>query len=129
MKNTSFITFLFSICLSLLAFQCEDDITQEDESAELEILRLKIETLAKTSICNEEFECKYIGFGSKPCGGASGYLIYSTSIDTEKLESLVLNFNQKHAAFNTKWGIISNCTVTDPPVEINCENNTCVAVY
>lgn len=39
MKNTSFITFLLLICLSLIAFKCDDDITQEDEKAELENFR------------------------------------------------------------------------------------------
>ncbi|WP_298497529.1 hypothetical protein [uncultured Algibacter sp.] len=129
MKNKSVTTFLFLICLSLVVFQCEDEITQEDDKAELDTLKFEIEDLANTSICNEETECKYIGFGSKPCGGPSSYLIYSTSIDTDKLEKLVLNYNQKHTDFNTKWGIISDCSVVNPPTSINCVNNSCIAVY
>ncbi|MGB5420091.1 hypothetical protein [Algibacter sp.] len=129
MKNTSLKAFLFLICLCLLAFNCEDEITQEDESAELNTLRLDIEALAITSICNEETECKYLPFGSKPCGGPAGYLIYSTSIDTEKIEMLVLNYKQKSDEFNTKWGLMSDCSIVNPPTSIICENNACVAVY
>jgi hypothetical protein len=130
MRSNRFLnTFFVVIFISLVVFQCDDEIIQDDESAKLEILRLEIENLAQSSICNDSTQCKYIGFGSKPCGGAAGYLIYSTSIDTEKLERLVLNYNNKHAAFNTKWGIISDCTIVNPPTRISCENNTCVAVY
>lgn len=129
MKNTSFITFLLLICLSLIAFKCDDDITQEDEKAELENFRLEIEDIASASICNEAFECKYIGFGSKPCGGYSGYLIYSTSVDINKLENLVLSYNKQHANYNAKWGIASDCSIVNPPTSIICENNACVAIY
>ncbi len=128
-RNQFFSPFLAVICLSFLAFQCDDDMTQEDDNARLEVLRLEIENLAKTSICNEATECKYIGFGSKPCGGPLGYLTYSTSIDTEKLEGLVSNYNKINAEYNSKWGIISDCSIVNPPTSIICENNICVAVY
>ena len=129
MKNKYLTTFLLLICLSLVAFQCEDDTTQEDDKAELDALKLEIENLANTSICNEETECKYIGFGSKPCGGPWSYLIYSTSIDIEELENRVENYNQKEAFYNSEHGIISDCSIANPPTHLNCENNACVAVY
>tara|TARA_R110002049_G_scaffold285400_1_gene466265 strand:- start:13088 stop:13486 length:399 start_codon:yes stop_codon:yes gene_type:complete len=132
MKKPFLPLFLLLICLSLVAFQCEDDdtpATQETERAELNILKSDIETLANTSVCNESTECKYLAFGNKPCGGPWSYLIYSTSIDEEKLQDLVKEYNEKESAFNAKWGVFSDCAFVSPPSSVKCENNTCVAIY
>ena len=122
---------LFSVCLFFMAFQCEEDIISTQESEKLALIELKndIETLASSSICNTNYICKYIAFGSKPCGGAWSYLVYSTSIDFEKLESMVATYNLEEANFNEKWGIISDCSLAIPPTSVICENNTCVAIY
>ena len=92
-------------------------------------LKIEIESLANASVCNESTECKFIAFGSKPCGGPWSYLIYSTSIDTNKLEVMVEDYNQKEADYNQKYGVGSDCSVALPPTSITCENNTCVAVF
>ena len=120
--------------LYLLFFstQCEEDIrplTQEDEEQELAALKIEIENFANTSVCDGNFECKFIAFGSKPCGGSWSYLVYSTSIDVKELESRVEGYNRKEAIYNAEFGIASDCTITNPPISINCENNICVAVY
>lgn len=123
---------LVPLFLLLFSTQCEDDIppfTQETEQQELAALKTEIENLANTSVCSDTFECKFIPFGSKPCGGPWGYLIYSTSIDIEELENRVEGYNRKEAIYNTQWGIASDCAVNNPPVSVNCENNACVAVY
>ena len=114
-----------------MAFQCEDDSnpTMEYEENALMASKKIIEDLAATSVCNESTECKYIAFGSKPCGGPLGYLIYSTSIDVNTLEQLVEEYNQNQADFNTKYGVFSDCTIVNPPSSLICENNTCIAVY
>ena len=106
-----------------------DNSTFEAELEQLNILKSDIETLASSSICNEAIECKFIAFGSKPCGGPWSYLIYSTSIDTDQLENIVEDYNKKEAAFNTKWNIASDCSLTLQPTNVICENNTCVAIY
>ncbi len=122
---------LLAICLLLTAFQCEDDadVTKEEDQQELATLKQTIENLAETSVCNENTECKFIAFGSKPCGGAKGYLIYSTSINVNELEAMVEQYNQKEADFNTKYGIISDCSVALPPTGMRCENNICIPIY
>ncbi|MEP5340172.1 MAG: hypothetical protein ABJL44_11300 [Algibacter sp.] len=128
-----FLPLIFIVCLSLVAFQCDEDditpLTQEEEQTALNILKSEIENLADTSICNDTTECQFIGLGSKPCGGPWSYLTYSTSIDTEKLESLVDTYNQKEKDFNTTWRIASDCALVNPPTSVQCENNICVAVY
>ncbi len=124
--------FLALISLLTIAMQCKTDntnLTFEEEKKLLTELKLEIENLANTSVCNDSTECKFIAFGSKPCGGPWQYLIYSTSIDTDKLEDLVGNYNQKEDDFNRTWNVVSDCSFALPPTNINCENNTCVAVY
>ncbi|ALJ05492.1 hypothetical protein APS56_10340 [Pseudalgibacter alginicilyticus] len=133
MKKSFPIIFLFIVCFSLVAFQCEDNNdtskTQEEERKELSNLKTNIETLANASICDETTECKYIALGSKPCGGPWSYLIYSTSINVDELENLVKDYNKKEAAFNTKWGVFSDCAFVLPPSKVNCENNSCLPIY
>lgn len=131
MKRNFHYLYLLPFCLFLCAFQCDEDdfLTKEEQLQELANLKTEIETLANSSTCNESTECKYIAFGSKPCGGPWSYLIYSTSIDTDKLEEMVEVYNQKEAGFNEAYNIASDCALVSPPTSINCENNTCVAVY
>lgn len=132
MKKSSLLLFTLTICLSLMAFQCNEDdtpLTQEEEREELSISKKAIEDLVATSVCNETTECEFIAFGSKPCGGPWSYLVYTTSIDTEKLKLWVEDYNKREAEFNSKWGAISDCGITNPPSSINCENNVCIPVY
>ncbi|MEC3906393.1 hypothetical protein VOI54_05145 [Tamlana sp. 2201CG12-4] len=130
--NKILLSLFVLLIFTLLSTQCKtDDGTSGFESDQAELIRLKteIELLASTSVYNESVECKYIGLGSKPCGGPWAYLIYSTSIDTEKLENLVENYNEKERSFNSKWGLVSDCAFVNPPSNIKCENNTCIAEY
>lgn len=130
MKNTFFALFL--LCLFFTAFKCDDtdsSLAIEADKKELTHLRQTIEDLIDASECGENTECKFIAFGSKACGGPKSYLVYSTSINVEKLEDLVETYNKKDAEFNKKYGIISDCAAILPPVGVSCENNTCVAIY
>lgn len=130
MKKFKFI--LIPLLLLLFSTQCEEDIinpTYEEDQKELQILKAEIEDLANKSICGETYQCKFIAFGSKACGGPKSYLVYSTSINTENLESLIENYNQKESDFNDKWNVFSDCSIVNPPSDVTCENNTCVAVY
>lgn len=131
MKSKVFTFVILTMSLFLMAFQCEDDSkpTMEEEQNVLIASKNIINDLAAVSICNESTECKFIALGSKPCGGPWSYLVYSTSIDVNKLESLVEDYNKNEAAFNLRWGIISDCSFVLPPTSVICENNKCIAVY
>lgn len=127
-------TILVFVCFMLLVItSCSsndnDAATYDSELAELSLLKAEIEALANTSVCNETSECKFIALGSKPCGGPWSYLLYTTSINVEQLEAAVKDYNQKEAAFNTKWEIVSDCAATLQPASIDCENNSCVLTY
>lgn len=127
-----FLPIMMILFLSVVATQCEENKvppTQADDSKELQVLKTEIEALVNASTCNENTTCEFIALGSKPCGGPWSYLVYSTSIDIQKLEGLVENYNQVETEFNNKWGIASDCAIAIPPTSIKCENNTCVAEY
>ncbi|TGV03735.1 hypothetical protein [Flavivirga rizhaonensis] len=125
--------FVFTYLILLVIAGCSSNDnnapTYESELAQLSLLKADIETLANASVCNENFECKFIALGSKPCGGPWSYLIYTTSIDVEQLQAAIKDYNQKESDFNVKWGIASDCALTIQPTGVTCENNTCVLVY
>lgn len=132
MKSLVSLLSFMSLFLLLTAMQCDDDDTAyncEDSVAYLTEQKLKIENMAKESICGGAFECRYIAFGSKPCGGPWEFLIYTTSIDTLALKSLVSEYNRLEANYNLNCGAASDCSVPQPPIGFNCENDQCNPMY
>lgn len=121
---------LFILLLSLSLTQCtsgDSNDNYESDLEELVAMRTIIEDLANSSTCSESTECRFIAFGSKPCGGPWSYLIYSTSVDTDMLEGMVATYNNRQAAFNAKYGEVSDCAFVNPPALLLCENDTCIA--
>ncbi|AXT18490.1 hypothetical protein D7030_07435 [Flavobacteriaceae bacterium AU392] len=124
---------IFSFLLFINCNSNEADIFESSFNEELGILnelRIDIQTLAQTSTCDSNTECRFINLGNKPCGGPETYIIYSTSIDTEKLEQMVVSFNLKQRIFNDRWQpLSSNCTSPKLPIGFNCERNTCTPIF
>ena len=114
-----------------MATTCEDDTPSncEERLESLAELKIEIESLVNTSVCNENTSCRYMAFGSKPCGGPWSYLIYSTSIDTLELKRLVDIYNDNEEIYNIKCDAISDCAFVNPPIGFDCENNICIPVY
>lgn len=131
MKKSTLFFIIISSILLLMATTCEDDIilTCEDRLDSLNELELKIENLVNESECGGNFECRYIAFGSKPCGGPWSYLIYSTSIDTLKLERLVDRYNANGDIYNFECNVVSDCSIPNPPIDFECENNKCIPIF
>lgn len=112
--------------------QCDDDdiyYNCEDNVLNLAELKSNIEMMADESICDDTFQCRYIAFGSKPCGGPWEYLIYSTSIDTLTLTSLVMEYNQLEANYNLNCGAVSDCSTPIPPIGFECQDNQCIPIF
>lgn len=132
MKKTIFILGCMSLFFLTMAMQCDDDdisVSCEDTLLELLEFRSTIENLASDSVCGGDFECRYIAFGSKPCGGPWDFLVYSTSIDTLTLTSLVMEYNQLEANYNLNCNTVSDCSIPQPPTGFDCENNQCVPIF
>jgi hypothetical protein len=102
---------------------------QEKDKQELDKLSKEIHALADNSVCSPDYTCKYIGMGSKPCGGVWGYLIYSTSINEDDLTEKVKHYNNLEREYNENYGIISDCSMAMRPHNLECEDGKCKAVY
>lgn len=120
----------------LISYSClEDENNEQTDQYNEELIALhasldEIVTLADQSICGDDFNCKFIALGEKACGGPKTYLLYSTSIDTTNLESMVETFNIKDKEFNLKWdGVSDDCAVVTAPDSTSCVDGKCVAIY
>jgi hypothetical protein len=120
-----------TIVLLAIVFGCTNhtDSSQEEDLAELTAFREEIELLVDSGVCSGNSGCDYIAFGSKACGGPKTYLVFSTSINVELLQRKVETYNALENSFNKKWGIISDCSVPTPPVNVTCIAGKCTAVY
>lgn len=125
-----YIALIIIVTSFIIACTLEDEpITCEEMIQDLADFKITIEDYAANSICGDEFECRYIPFGSKPCGGPWSYLIYSTSIDTLELQTLVADYNERENNYNITCGSASDCSVSSPPSDFTCEDNQCIPVF
>lgn len=112
--------------------QCDDDDTSyncQDNVLYLAELKSTIESMANASVCNDDFECRFIAFGSKPCGGPWEFLVYSASIDSMALVTAVTEYNQLEADYNLNCNVISDCSTPQPPTSFSCDNNQCIPIF
>ena len=78
--------------------------------------------------CNNNSQCKTIGFGDSPCGGYASHLIYSeTDSQVEKLKQVVAQYNALDKANNIKNKVVGICRHISPPKTV-CNDRKCVAV-
>ena len=130
MKSSIKVLAIFSFLLLCSATMCheEDPFSCNDYLTEMQELKLEIDALIDTASCTESAECLSIAFGSKPCGGPWSYLVYSTSIDTDLLTSLVADYNNLEEAYNNNCDVVSDCMFVSPPSELSCEDGKCAIV-
>ena len=111
-------------CVPREGYPWDEGLDEASDLGKLKALYDKIVEYIGTPYCDGG-ECRYIGVGSKPCGGPWGYLIYSTgTVNEDHLRILV----DVHAAFenymNFKYGYNSDCSVPNPPV-LECRDGIC----
>ena len=71
-------------------------------------------------------QCKLVAVGAKPCGGPTGYAVYSTlQTDENKLLKLVRELNDLSRKYNEEAQVDSTCVITPPPREVYLENGIC----
>lgn len=128
MKVLSYLTF---VCLLPLFFSCESEGYDEKGAEEKRLVGLyaEIEALSKQEACEDASQWEYTAIGSKPCGGPSGYIAYSTQIDTEYFLSRVALYTTLHEEFNKKWGINSDCAVEPVPIGVECVDGEARLIY
>ena len=90
--------------------------SQPADSERLEELRRMIDREIGVPYADEPTQCKLIPFGSKPCGGPWGFLVYSTlKTDETRLKQLISEFNQLQKKMNEEGKILSDCALAPEP--------------
>ena len=118
--------FLF---LSALSSGCELSAgEQEITKAQLEQQFAEIQALIDKGSCTGDGECNFLAYGSKSCGGPSGYLIFASNVDKEELKQLVEKYTKSEALYNTKNGILSDCSIVPEPTTLKCAEGNCIEV-
>lgn len=131
-----FFYFLAIAALSLTACGSEDkaiasdigqkQVTETDEQEQLVALRSEIEDLVGAAPCDTVADCRFVGFGSKPCGGPWQYLVYSVvHTDSLVLEEKIQAYNALEAEMNARYGYASDCALANEPV-LGVEAGHCV---
>lgn len=118
-----------TILLIVLLFACKEEKEQPtaaDLSNQMEVINNEIEAMISTS-CTTSSQCMASAFGAKPCGGPWKYILHSTDIDLQKLNTLLGEYYELNVQYNEVSGIGSFCDfVTKPDVE--CVSGTCQEV-
>jgi hypothetical protein len=101
--------------------------SQQSDAQRLEEFRRMIEQEIGIPAAKEPIQCKLIPFGSKPCGGPWGYLVYSTlKTDESRLKQLVSDFNQLQKKMNEESKISSDCAIAPEP-KVEFTDGVCAA--
>lgn len=131
--RTTFLILLCNLLFVLTAFQCEDkpleNLDCEAQQKQLNLFKSEIKEMANEAKCDESSECRYVAFGSKPCGGPWEYIIYSSSIDTVVFLNNIKKYNALETTYNQTCGAFSDCAITQPPIGFECQNYKCIPIY
>ena len=102
-----------------------EELTQEVNRT-IEQLEQEIIDIISIPVCSDDSNCKFIGFGAKPCGGYWEYLVYSiANVDSTILINKVIQYNELNDSLNIQYGISSDCELLFPP-NVHCDNGICV---
>lgn len=118
--------------LTVLVLGCMDTDMSDPEAAaraEVDAKAAPAIALANSGSCVSKGSCRMIGFGTKPCGGPWGYLIYSNTIDTVQLATLVQEYNDAEARYNRDWSVTSDCSIARRPDSLACVNGKCLGYF
>ena len=87
---------------------------------------IEIIDIISIPVCSDDSNCKFVGFGAKPCGGYWEYLVYSiANVDSTFLINKVIQYNELNDTFNVRYGWVSDCMIVEPPNNISCNNGIC----
>lgn len=121
-----------TVMLMLFAMSCEKNSLfsdgaklagdREQDNKLLAELYDEIDSLSNLHHCNNPKDWNFTAIGSKACGGPTGYIPYSSKLDTNAFLKKVANFTKLQQAYNKKWGVISDCMYLTPPSRVTCQN-------
>ncbi|PWS28504.1 hypothetical protein DHW03_01200 [Pedobacter yonginense] len=129
--NNSIVSFFLIALLSVVIFGCKESVlsTKEGDEQSLKALFADVEKIAYQYPCENAGEWKFIAVGSRPCGGASGFIAYSSKVNEQMLFEKIKLFTEKEASYNAKYNPTSPCALIVAPKSVICENGKPKLVY
>lgn len=109
------------------ALKPDPNSSQEEDQVRMKNLIQEIDSLISAQPCTNKADWKFTPIGAKACGGPSSYLAYPQQLEGKILPK-VAQFTAMHSAFNSKYGLMSDCAIVLPPAEITCENGKAVLI-
>ncbi len=109
---------------------CEIENIAMEQSLRIQMQELEkeIDDMIGDAACSGSEDCRFIGFGAKPCGGPWRYLVYSIAVtDSVELAEKVAAYNGLEKRLNELLGRGSDCGIPTPPT-VSCVQGRCVAV-
>lgn len=104
-----------------------DQRTEEGDRSRLAEMRGEIDALVGDAAGASIEDCRYVGLGSKPCGGPWEYVVYSaSSTDSTALAERMTAYKAFEADMNERYGYGSDCSVPNEPV-LAFRDGRCVA--
>lgn len=92
----------------------------------MEELVSDIEMITSNKKCTSNNDCKFIGFGSLPCGGYDKYLIYSSAnVNEDILKKKAEEYYKLDKEHEIKMSIDSICMMIPEPKPI-CVDSVCI---
>ncbi|MDN3595820.1 hypothetical protein [Zunongwangia endophytica] len=84
-----------------------------------------IEQFAISGNCSEDTDCDYLPYGRKACGGPEGFVVFSTSINTEALQEMIEDYNELKVEYFERFDSFSDCSIVSPNFIAGCLDNKC----
>jgi len=127
--NYIYIILLSFVSISFTACEKTGNTSKEGEKERLESLYKEIDILSTSVECENAEEWAFTAIGSKACGGPTGYIAYSSKIDTEDFLKKVTLYTELQGEYNKKWNVVSDCMGLIQPSDVKCVNGKPEFIY
>ena len=111
------------VVLLVTILSCEEDSTGQELLDQMNAVHAEIEALIELD-CTEGTTCATLPMRIKPCGGPWLYIVFSTATDEVELQKLIDEFNSLNQKYNGVTGVVSDCSIVNPP-EVACVEGVC----
>lgn len=123
--------YLSVFLLMFLVFGCESVDTENPVvyPSDMQEVYKEMVSLSESETCSDSKDWLFTAYGSKACGGPTGYIAYSKKIDQNYFLGLVDRFTELQAEYNRKTGAVSDCALAVRPTRVTCENGKPKFIY
>lgn len=80
----------------------------------------EIQTIAASVPCSKGSDWDTFPIGAKACGGPAGYIPFLPGKHGPDFFKKIEDYTKAQKAFNTKWGLFSDCAIENKPTRVDC---------